>query len=118
MWFTRFVLILAGLAMLSSTCQAADDRKLCGSNDVKVDRVIAACRRVVAANPADLPAVVRLGEILREGKQYADCVEVYSKAIDALANANLDQRVWPLFYARGICYERSDHWDKAEADAQ
>jgi CHAT domain-containing protein/Flp pilus assembly protein TadD len=116
MWFTRVVLILAGLAMFSGSCQAADDRKLCASNGIGADRVIAACRRVVAANPGDLGAVVRLGEILRDGKQYADCIEVYSKGIDMLGNANLDPRVWPLFYARGICYERSDRWDEAEAD--
>jgi hypothetical protein len=58
MWFTRVVLILAGLAMLSGSCQAADDRKLCASNGIGADRVIAACRRVVAANPGDLGAVL------------------------------------------------------------
>jgi tetratricopeptide (TPR) repeat protein/CHAT domain-containing protein len=110
----RFVLILVSLAMLSGTCQAADDRKLCGSNDAKADRVIAACRRVVAADPGDLQAVMRLGEILRLGKQYADCVEVYSKGIDGLASPN--PQAWAIFYFRGICYERGGRWDKAEVD--
>lgn len=114
MLFTRFMLVLAGLAMLSGSCHAADDRRLCGSNDARVDRIIAACRRVVAGNPADLPAVMRLGNLLREGKQFADCAEAYSKGIDTLVNP--DPEAWPIFYFRGICYERGNRWDKAEAD--
>jgi Flp pilus assembly protein TadD len=30
--------------------------------------------------------------------------------------ATPEQRHWPLFYQRGIAYERSKQWDKAEAD--
>ncbi len=114
MLFTRFVLALAGFVTLSGSCQAADDRKLCASNNARVDRVIAACKRLIATNPGDLPTVMRLGNILRVGKQYTDCAEVYSKGIDALANP--DPQAWVIYYFRGICHERGDRWDKAEAD--
>jgi tetratricopeptide (TPR) repeat protein/CHAT domain-containing protein len=113
-WVARFVLAVAVLASMSGLCQAADDRILCASNSSRADRVIAACRRLVAANPGDLPAIMRLGNILRESKQYADCAAVYSQGIDTIANP--DKEAWPIFYFRGICYERLNRWDRAEAD--
>src|SRR5262249_39222358 len=59
-------------------------------------------------------AVLALGNILRERKQYAECADAYGKAIAMVSK--LDRQHWTLFYFRGICNERSKQWDKAEAD--
>ncbi|MCX7297869.1 MAG: tetratricopeptide repeat protein, partial [Hyphomicrobiales bacterium] len=42
------------------------------------------------------------------------CAESYSKGIALIAKP--DKSNWVSFYFRGICYERSKQWAKAEAD--
>src|SRR6201999_3223382 len=44
----------------------------------------------------------------------ADAAATYDKAIAAVGIPQRDN--WTLFYFRGICYERSKQWPKAEAD--
>ena len=56
-----------------------------------------------------------LGNILRARKQFAECAEAYSKAHRA-ASPSPSKPNWLIFYFRGICYERSKQWPKAEAD--
>ena len=51
---------------------------------------------------------------MRGRKQFAECAEVYSKGIDTIAKA--EKSNWVIYYFRGICYERSKQWPKAEAD--
>ncbi len=70
--------------------------------------------RLISAHPDNLEAILAFGGILRERKQYADCADVYSKAIATIPNP--DRSNWTIFYFRGICYERAKQWDKAEAD--
>jgi Flp pilus assembly protein TadD len=57
-----------------------------------------------------------LGTILRGRKQFGECAEVYSKGVNTIVN--VDKPNWLIFYFRGICYERSKQWAKAEADLQ
>ncbi len=67
-------------------------------------------------HPGDVEAIMALGNVLRGHKKFSECGDVYSKAI-----ATLKQPVkanWVMFYFRGICYERSHQWPKAEADLQ
>jgi tetratricopeptide (TPR) repeat protein len=70
--------------------------------------------KLIDDRPKDLDAIRALGDILRERKQFADCANVYSKGIAAVANP--EKQNWFLFYFRGICYERSKQWPLAEAD--
>jgi len=63
-------------------------------------------------NPRD--ALLALGNIQRERKQYQDCADTYGKAIDTIANP--ERQHWAIFFSRGICYERAKQWPKAEAD--
>ena len=69
---------------------------------------------VIAEHPKDIEAIIELGNILRGRKQFAECGNVYSKAIDAIAKP--EKSNWVVFYFRGICYERSHQWPLAEAD--
>jgi tetratricopeptide (TPR) repeat protein len=71
-------------------------------------------RTLIAENPNDLEAIMALGNVLRSHKEFAECADNYTKAIDLVKNPTKSN--WTLFYFRGICYERSKQWPKAEAD--
>jgi tetratricopeptide (TPR) repeat protein len=69
---------------------------------------------LIKQHPDDSEAIVALGNILRGHKKFAECADVYSKGI---ANIPKPEKAnWVIFYFRGICYERSKQWSKAEAD--
>jgi tetratricopeptide (TPR) repeat protein len=70
--------------------------------------------KLIAGRPADLEAVTALGNIMRARKQFPDCAETYSKAVNLVNNPQKPN--WVLFYFRGICFERSKQWDRAEGD--
>jgi len=63
----------------------------------------------------DLPSVQSsLGNALRRLERYSEAAEAYTNAL-VLSGAPVADD-WFLFYARGISYERTDNWEKAEAD--
>ena len=70
--------------------------------------------KLIAERPNDIEAIMALGNILRARKQFAECVTVYNKAVDAIASP--EKSHWLVFYFRGICNERSKDWPKSEAD--
>jgi tetratricopeptide (TPR) repeat protein len=70
--------------------------------------------KVIATKPDDMEAIIALANIQRERKQYEGCADAYGKAIGLLTQpvkAN-----WTTYYFRGICFERSKQWAKAELD--
>jgi tetratricopeptide (TPR) repeat protein len=73
-------------------------------------------RALIAEHPDDLEAIMALGTVLRAHKDFAACADNYSKAVDLVKNPT--KADWTLYYFRGICYERSKQWPKAEADLQ
>ena len=78
------------------------------------DEAIADLERIVEANAADREAVMALGNILRARKKFAECGNVYTKAVDGIGKAQKTD--WVVYYFRGICFERSKQWPKAEID--
>ena len=70
--------------------------------------------KLIAQRGGDREAILALGNILRARKQFGECADVYSKAIDGIADPQKSD--WSVFYFRGVCYERSKQWAKAEAD--
>ena len=69
---------------------------------------------VLKTSPDDLEALMALGNLTRAHKEFDKCGPIYSKAIATLKKP--EQSNWVMFYFRGICYERSHEWPKAEAD--
>ena len=61
---------------------------------------------------ADAPMM--LGDILRSTERFDEAAKAYDDAITRLGTLTKEQ--WSLLYYRGIAYERSKQWDKAEAD--
>jgi tetratricopeptide (TPR) repeat protein len=70
--------------------------------------------RLIAARPQDTEAILALGTILRGRKQFAECADIYSKGVATLGKP--EKANWLIYYFRGICFERSKQWAKAEAD--
>ena len=70
--------------------------------------------RLIANRPADLEAIMALGNVLRVRKEFAECADVYGKGISTLKQPQ--KANWLIFYFRGICHERSKQWKSAEAD--
>jgi tetratricopeptide (TPR) repeat protein len=78
------------------------------------DEAIKILKPLVSTETKDLDAIESLGNIERGRKKFADCADTYSQGIDALPAGEKNNWVW--YYFRGICYERSKQWPKAEAD--
>jgi tetratricopeptide (TPR) repeat protein len=70
--------------------------------------------KLIAQQSDDRDAILALGNILRARKHFSECADAYSKAIADIKTP--EKSDWTVFYFRGICYERSKQWDKAEAD--
>ncbi len=70
--------------------------------------------QVIAQQPKDTEALMALGNVQRAHKEFATCADTYGTAIDTIAAP--EKSNWVMFYFRGICYERSNQWPKAEAD--
>jgi len=79
-----------------------------------LDAAIGVLEKLAKAFP-DQPAVHEaLGNALRRAKRYKEAAVAYNHAI-ALYPAD-DPTHWNVYFARGITYERTNQWDKAEAD--
>ena len=68
------------------------------------DEAKANLEKLIAAHPADLEAIMALGNVLRGRKQFAECADVYSKGVATITKH--EKSNWVIFYFRGICYER------------
>lgn len=80
----------------------------------RTDEAIAQLRKMAAERKDRSEALVRLGDLLRSKEKFAESAEAYSGAIGRMSD--LSAKDWSLFYARGIAYERSNQWAKAEKD--
>lgn len=69
---------------------------------------------LLKAQPKNYDAWVTLGNIHRNNEEFAEAAVAYTKALDLIVVPAKDD--WNVFYYRGISYERSKMWDKAEAD--
>jgi tetratricopeptide (TPR) repeat protein len=64
--------------------------------------------------PTDYEAALLAGGLLRERKQFNECVEVLSRGIDSIL---VHQKVnFEIYYTRAICYGEIKQFEKAEAD--
>src|SRR6187549_1131514 len=79
------------------------------------DEAIKILKTVTTEDPRDIEAMMALGNIERGRKRFADCAQTYTRAIDVMPPGN-DKGAWVTHYYRGICFERSKQWSKAEVD--
>ena len=62
----------------------------------------------------DREAIMALGNIQRARKKFAECAERLCQG--DRRHRKPEKSDWLVFYFRGICYERSKQWPKAEVD--
>ena len=74
----------------------------------------AAFKRAIAGNPDDVQSYISYGNMLRGHERFAEAADLYSQAIERIAAPAAAD--WSIFYFRGIAYERTKQWPKAEAD--
>ena len=80
----------------------------------KTDDARKRLEKLIERDPTRYQPKVTLANILRGRSMFKEAAEAYSKAIGLIEK--VEQRHWTVFYFRGICYERSKQWPKAEAD--
>ena len=64
--------------------------------------------------PEQIDALVQLGDLLRREEEYARAEDAYSRAIERIDEPGAEH--WSLFYTRGITFERTERWPRAETD--
>jgi tetratricopeptide (TPR) repeat protein len=80
----------------------------------RTDEAKTKLRELLAEDPTDSEAIMALGNILRVRKEFAECIDVYSKGIATITKP--ERPNWVIYYFRGICNERAKKWPDAEAD--
>lgn len=80
----------------------------------KTDAAAADLNQMAADRPDRVDALITLGDIMRSHNRYKEAADAYSRALERIPK--LEERHWAILYARGIVYERSNEWPKAEAD--
>jgi tetratricopeptide (TPR) repeat protein len=73
-------------------------------------------QRIARDYPSSPLPAMREGDILRSKQRFTDAIAAYDRAIARIGEPAPSD--WLVFYDRGICYERSRQWVKAEADFQ
>jgi len=82
----------------------------------RVPEAEAALRRLAAELPRAPQPAARLGDMLRMRTRFAESASAYDAALERIGPPTTAD--WPLLYARGIAFERSGRWARAEADFQ
>ena len=70
--------------------------------------------RLADSYPDDLEPLTALADLVRGHEDYAGAADIYSRVIEKIADPQ--PRHWSIYYARGICYERTARWSLAEED--
>ncbi|MGB0852106.1 MAG: tetratricopeptide repeat protein [Pikeienuella sp.] len=78
------------------------------------DKAVEALQQLTRRSPEAVDAHIALGDLMRRIQRFAEGAQAYDVAVDLMAAA--DRETWVLYYQRGITLERSDQWERAEAD--
>jgi tetratricopeptide (TPR) repeat protein len=71
-------------------------------------------QKILSNAPKDFDTLSALGNVYRSRKDFDKAADAYTRAIATLDK--VEQGHWSVFYFRGIAYERTKQWPKAEAD--
>ncbi|MGD9637914.1 MAG: hypothetical protein AB7U85_02510 [Alphaproteobacteria bacterium] len=83
----------------------------------KVSEAISILRMLEQQDPENADVNIEMGDLLRGKERYREAIEPYTKALAIFkSKKEPEAKYWSLYYARAICYERSNQWKKAERD--
>lgn len=80
----------------------------------RTDEALALLRTMSDERPTLARPLVELGDVLRRHDRFGEAADAYTLALARIAEPQESE--WGLFYSRGVSYEQSDQWPKAEAD--
>jgi len=80
----------------------------------KPDDAITLLKALLEKNPADQQILQTAAAIESARKKYDAAIPYYDRAITLLGTPS--KKDWQLFYLRGVAYERTKQWPKAEPD--
>jgi tetratricopeptide (TPR) repeat protein len=80
----------------------------------KNDEAVVLLAALLEKNPTDQQILQTLATIESARKKFDAAIPYYDRAIALLGTP--EKKDWQLFYARGIAYERTKQWAKAEPD--
>lgn len=80
----------------------------------RTDEAVALLQDMTKERKESADAPMMLGDILRSAERFAESAAAYDEAVARIGQ--LSAKHWDLLYYRGISYERSKQWDRAEAD--
>ncbi|MGL4729279.1 MAG: tetratricopeptide repeat protein [Bosea sp. (in: a-proteobacteria)] len=80
----------------------------------KNTEAVAQLTALSAKRPDDTDVLSALGNVHRARKNFPEAAKAYEKALEKIGAP--DRSHWNLFYFRGIAYERTKQWSKAEMD--
>lgn len=81
----------------------------------QTDAALADLMKLAAALPDRPQPWARMGDVLRTHKRYAEAAEAYTEALKRIPTP-WEGRTWAVLFARGMAFERTEQWSKAEAD--
>ncbi|HZV21771.1 MAG TPA: tetratricopeptide repeat protein [Hyphomicrobiales bacterium] len=80
----------------------------------KTDDAVGLLQGLLEKHPKDEQILQTLASIEAARKKYDAAIPYYNRVIALIETP--ERKHWQLFYARGIAYERTKQWDKAEPD--
>jgi len=78
------------------------------------DEAVRVLRRMASAMPDSPRALLTLADMYRQMEKWPSATKEYTNALARIPR--LEQRHWTILFGRGVSYERSKQWEKAEAD--
>ncbi len=83
----------------------------------ETDQALTELDRLAAERLDSYEPMLRKGNLLRIEERFEEAVVAYDEAVARIERqGEIEPRHWSLLYFRGIALERSDQWDRAEAD--
>ena len=80
----------------------------------RADDAIALLNRMSENEALRTQAYTQIGDIYRRSEKYDKAVDAYNAAINSVDS--ITEKHWPLIYARGMSFERTNNWTLAEKD--
>ena len=106
---------ISGLPADSAFYEGAEIEAALNLSRIKrVDEAITRLNAVVRIAKDPTTANLALGNLLRFEERFEEAGDIYSLIIDSIET--VEPKHWSLYYSRAITFERTDQWDKAEAD--
>lgn len=114
----RYDQALAMYARVSTGSPYAESAQLrqawCINELGRHDEAVRVLRRMASAVPESPRALLTLADMYRQMEKWPEAAREYTNALARIPR--LEQRHWTILFGRGVSYERSKQWEKAEVD--